>query len=387
MLKKIRDQLFKIDDAVIPHYSSTDVRVLYQSYEKTTAFSYIDQGMVHGYEDNGAQVLLYDAKSDTPSLKKILKKFKPTHFVGFLQEVNREVTPWTSKDKFFLLQHHRDSCGMHVALRSNPTNMSEFVHSYLGLKKDILEIATDFFRQPDRPTTIEKKILHSNFVDIFRSPLHHDTFETAFANLLEEGFAIVEEPHAADIKRYFPVNSELTIPLLYIGGSWPYKLKNMSAYIDRLKSEYKDKFQVYGKGWPANYAISSVNDDEYNHITSKARISIALHEPAQVYPYPKNNGNERIFKLLAMKKFVISDNNPILNYHFDVGKEVVVAKDPEELLALSEYYLANPAKASAIASNGFYRVINEHTYAHRAKRLLDLLESKDINRQQIYKYK
>ena len=387
MLKKLRNHFLSKAGTNILDCSTSKTRVLYQSYEKTTAFSYIDAGMVHGYEANGAKVILYDAKSDQPPLKKILKKFKPTHFIGFLQEVSREVTPWANKERFELLREHRDEFGMHVALRSAPTNMSRYVHDYLKLEKDILDIATNFFLQPDRPTKIEQEVLSSGFVDIIRSPLHHETFDIAFANLLEQGFSILEEPHAADTKVYHPEKDELTIPILYIGGAWPYKLKNMSGYINKLKEKYSDKARFYGKGWPESYAFNSVTDEEYMKFIRKAQINIALHEPAQVHPYPPNNGNERVFKLLAMKKFVISDHNPILGYHFDVGNEVVVANDPDHMLNLCAYYLEHPDEAEKIANNGFRKVLAEHTYTHRARRLLSLLASTELEKQQIHKYK
>lgn len=58
---------------------------------------------------------------------------------------------------------------------------------------------------------------------------------------------------------------------------------------------------------------------------------------------------------------------------FSVGQEIVIFDDDDDLLAKVDYYLAKPAEREAIAAAGQRRVLAEHTYSHRADRLLEMV--------------
>lgn len=363
-------------------------RILYQSYMKTTAYSYIDKGMVSGYKQNGADVVIYDAKSNKPPLKRVLQRFRPTHFVGFLQEVDRTTTSWTEIDNFRLLDKYKEKHGLIVALRSVPTNMSDYVENYLQAGPQLRNTLTDFYTQADRPDPAEKVVLESGFVDFFRSPMHHDIYPTAFRNLLERGYSVLEEPHAADHVEYKPSRLKNTngIDVLFVGGSWGFKFHNMKKYINALQNVYGDRLSIYGRGWPEGYSKGVVTDRQYKALVKSARINLSFHEPVQVRPFPVNSGNERIYKLLAMKRFVITDDNPLLHYHFDIPRELVAASSPADLVDKCQYYLKNPIAAERVAENGYRRVLESHTYKHRACRLLEVADQKLYLREKIIKY-
>ena len=58
---------------------------------------------------------------------------------------------------------------------------------------------------------------------------------------------------------------------------------------------------------------------------------------------------------------------------FELGRELLVVSDADEALAAYRDLLADPAQAQELGRRARERVLDEHTYAHRARRLLDLL--------------
>ena len=53
---------------------------------------------------------------------------------------------------------------------------------------------------------------------------------------------------------------------------------------------------------------------------------------------------------------------------------MIVVEDADQALASYRELLADPAQAEAMGARARERVLDEHTYAHRARRLLELLD-------------
>ena len=58
---------------------------------------------------------------------------------------------------------------------------------------------------------------------------------------------------------------------------------------------------------------------------------------------------------------------------FEPGRELLVVHDADEALAAYRELLADPAQAEAMGARARERVLDEHTYAHRARQLLELV--------------
>ena len=89
----------------------------------------------------------------------------------------------------------------------------------------------------------------------------------------------------------------------------------------------------------------------------------------------------RIFEGTACGALVITDavaNG--LDELFEIGRELVVYQDDEDLLGLIDHYLAQEEERAAIAAAGQRRTLAEHTYAHRAQRILDVVMAPDFRR-------
>ena len=58
---------------------------------------------------------------------------------------------------------------------------------------------------------------------------------------------------------------------------------------------------------------------------------------------------------------------------FEPGQELLIVGDAEEALAAYRELLADPGQAEAMGARARERVLDEHTYAHRASQLLSLV--------------
>ena len=86
--------------------------------------------------------------------------------------------------------------------------------------------------------------------------------------------------------------------------------------------------------------------------------------------------NQRVFDVPACGAFLLTDRQEALEDVFDVGREVIVFEDPEEIPDLVRFYLENPQKRQLIAASARERVLAEHTYQHRLHRIVEQMRSR-----------
>jgi spore maturation protein CgeB len=81
----------------------------------------------------------------------------------------------------------------------------------------------------------------------------------------------------------------------------------------------------------------------------------------------------RPFELASAGAAIVSNPHAGIDRWFEVGEEILVVDDAEEALSAYQALLDDPAQAEAMGARARERVLDEHTYAHRARRVLDLL--------------
>ncbi|MBF0481681.1 MAG: glycosyltransferase [Desulfovibrionaceae bacterium] len=79
--------------------------------------------------------------------------------------------------------------------------------------------------------------------------------------------------------------------------------------------------------------------------------------------------NQRVFDVPACGAFVLTDEREQLAELFEIGKEAIVYRGPEEVEDLARYYLSHESERVAVAMAGRARVLAEHTYVHRLRTL------------------
>jgi spore maturation protein CgeB len=83
--------------------------------------------------------------------------------------------------------------------------------------------------------------------------------------------------------------------------------------------------------------------------------------------------NQRVFDAPACGGFVLTDYREDVVNLFDPDKQLAVFRDGDEMETKAAYFLENEKERESRARMTRRRVLAEHTYAHRMRRMLDLL--------------
>ena len=145
----------------------------------------------------------------------------------------------------------------------------------------------------------------------------------------------------------YPLDIEKNINIGFCGN-----VLNRGHVIDSL-SEYNIKKDIF-----------VIGDDMVNSINSyKIHLNCNIADDI----------NYRTFETCGCKTMLLTNYTPGLEKLFDIGKEIVVYDSLEDLNNKVRYYLENENERNQIAEAGYLRVKNEHTYYHRSKRLIEII--------------
>lgn len=105
-------------------------------------------------------------------------------------------------------------------------------------------------------------------------------------------------------------------------------------------------------------------------LLNRSKITINRHSEAA----GSNANNMRLFEATGCGALLITDYKDNLNELFEIGREVVAYRSPEECVALARYYLEHPAEAEAIAQAGQARTLRDHSYTARMRKSGEILK-------------
>ncbi len=88
----------------------------------------------------------------------------------------------------------------------------------------------------------------------------------------------------------------------------------------------------------------------------------------------KNAVNQRVFDVPACRRFLITDYRQQMENLFEIGKEAICYKDIEEIPYLIDKYLKSPHDREKIVKNAYKRVLAEHTYPLRVKKIIEYVK-------------
>jgi spore maturation protein CgeB len=104
---------------------------------------------------------------------------------------------------------------------------------------------------------------------------------------------------------------------------------------------------------------------------SQARINLHITRRSHASVFASSSA--RPFELAAAAATMVSNPYEGIERWFEPGEELLVVHDAEEALRAYRELLDDPGQAEAMGARARERVLDEHTYAHRAKQLLSLV--------------
>jgi spore maturation protein CgeB len=157
------------------------------------------------------------------------------------------------------------------------------------------------------------------------------------------------------------------VQLTFVGGYWPYKARQFDRYL----KPYADRLTVFGySSWPYGNYGGQLPELKEPSLYLQARLSPTINEPhVEVMGVDLN---ERVFKVLGSGGMTITDVTPAYREWFSQDELLI----PE---SISDYH---DMVRMALDDEDFnrqyrlagHRAIRErHTYAHRARTVLELL--------------
>jgi len=86
--------------------------------------------------------------------------------------------------------------------------------------------------------------------------------------------------------------------------------------------------------------------------------------------------NARDFEILSSGGFALSNYNPSLGDHFEIGRELAAYSGIDDLILQINYYLNNEEERRKIMINGYKKAMKEGTFLNRLKNIFEKIEVK-----------
>lgn len=177
-----------------------------------------------------------------------------------------------------------------------------------------------------------------------------------------EGYPAIFFPEASDPELYQPVSAPKRYDVSFVGANYGVRAKIVKAIERRGISVV-----CYGSEWPNG----RIDIKELPELFARSRIVLGVG----------TIGHCANFYSLKMRDFdgpmsgslYITHDNPDLYDLFDIGKEIVVYRTPEECAGKVVYYLNHTDEADAIGLAGRARAKSEHTWEKRFDKMLKVI--------------
>ncbi|WP_427912837.1 CgeB family protein [Ramlibacter sp. MMS24-I3-19] len=187
--------------------------------------------------------------------------------------------------------------------------------------------------------------------------------------------------NALDPSTHFPVAPEprFTGDLGFLGNRLPDREARVEEFFLKAAAQLPDRrFLLGGSGWgdkgmPANVKyLGHVYTADHNafNCTPLAVLNISRESMARYGFSPAT----RVFEAAGAAACLITDAWEGLEQFFEPGTEMLVARNGDEVA--QHVQSLDAAKARAVGQAAYRRVLADHTYAHRAAQLDEVLEGR-----------
>ena len=109
----------------------------------------------------------------------------------------------------------------------------------------------------------------------------------------------------------------------------------------------------------------------FNRAISSSRV--ALNVTRRAHATVRASSTARPFELAMAGAAIVSNPHDGIETWFEPGRELLVVEDADGATAAYRELLGDPGAAEELGARARERALDEHTYAHRARRLLELI--------------
>lgn len=259
------------------------------------------------------------------------------------------------------------------------------------LEREVLQLQTEerlvVFWDVDAPATLDR--VHNNPEDQFHQLIpQYDMILTygggnPVVNAYEALGARKCVPiyNALDTATHYPVGPDpkFACDLAFLGNRLPDREERVEEFFLRPAAEIPDiQYMIGGSGWgdkPMSDNVTYIGhvytkDHNAFNCTPKAVLNISRESMARYGFSPAT----RVFEAAGAGACIITDYWEGIDFFFEPGKEILVAKNGAEVSEIISNLSEENAKE--IGEAAYRKVLSAHTYSHRAAQLEKLLYTK-----------
>ncbi len=201
--------------------------------------------------------------------------------------------------------------------------------------------------------------------------------EGGLERLLELGARRAEAVFwAADPDVFHPYEVEKEHDVFFYGYGDKFRREWMQTLVgEPSRTAPEIDFALGGRDFRGDIGRATVVGDVpfnvFARTISAARINLNVTRRSHATVFASSTC--RPFELAATGAAIVSNPVDGMERWFEPGRELLVVSSADEATAAYRELLADPAQAEELGRRARERALDEHTYAHRARRLLELV--------------
>ncbi len=213
------------------------------------------------------------------------------------------------------------------------------------------------------------------FFTVQKDEFHSEMEKSGFTNYHYLPVAASPDVHkpvelSPDEKEYY--GSDLS----FVGAGYYNRKHFLNGLIDF-------DLKIWGTYWDHHTALGAclqrggtwIDTEDIVKIFNATEVNINLHSSTYhkgINPFG-DFVNPRTFEIAACGAFQLVDRRTGLEGLFEIGEEVIVFDDLDDLRGKITYYLNHPAEREELTRKGMERTLRDHTYEKRMEQMLNIM--------------
>lgn len=197
--------------------------------------------------------------------------------------------------------------------------------------------------------------------------------------LVEMGASRVHVLHyGADPEVYFPESRGYSkdVDVFYAGFGTRFREKWLHEMISVPSQQIEGSFVVSGPNFELDLGearrVPKLEFSSWRRHCWRSRIVLNIARDS--HALTPGTSSSRPFELACIGCCVVSNPYVSLGEWFEIGKEIIVVNDADEAVETYKWLLSDEEARKRIGHSARQRVLREHTFRHRARQLLGILD-------------
>jgi spore maturation protein CgeB len=181
----------------------------------------------------------------------------------------------------------------------------------------------------------------------------------------------------ADPGFFTPQAVEKEMDVFFYGYGDKFRREWMAAMVGEPSRREPDiDFALGGRDFQGDVGaarlVGDVPFNAFSRAISAARVNLNITRRS--HATVPGSSTCRPFELAAAGAAIVSNPHDGIERWFEPGRELILVEDADGATAAYRALLDDPGQAAAMGARARERVLDEHTYRHRAARLLELID-------------